>query len=90
MYFIHKYDWQDSTLTNKSSVGFFRSLKKAIYFSFINLNHDTPHNTIIIFHARVGEKHLARPRMVLEWSDYYESYCQVSRRDPRYKLEVTY
>ena len=49
MYFIVRYNWSDETsLTNKCSVGFFRSLKDAKRFITLNLPFDKDRNTVAI------------------------------------------
>ena len=90
MYFINKYHWQNDQLTDKSVVGFFRILKKASYFSRFILPYDGRHDVVVIYKAQEGVKDYAHPRLVLEWSEYYQLYIPVCRKDPRYKMVVSY
>ena len=90
MYFINKYHWQNDQLTDKSVVGFFRIFKKASYFSRFILPYDGRHNVVVIYKAQEGVKDYAHPRLVLEWSEYYQLYIPVCRKDPRYKMVVSY
>ena len=56
MYFIVRYNWIDCKLTNKCSVGFFRSLKKAKkYFSLFSKQKDS-RNTVAIVRINPGFK----------------------------------
>ena len=90
MYFINKYHWQNDQLTDKCVVGFFRSLRKASYFSRFILSYDDARETVLIVKIQEGVKDCAHPRLVLEWSDYYKVYIPVCRKDPRYKMVVSY
>ena len=89
MYFIVRYNWQDE-LTNKCSVGFFRSLKKASKFCTFNLQHDKTRNTVAIIKCKPGQVTYSRPVEVFEWSDTYQIYIPVTKKDTRRLVILTY
>ena len=64
MYFIVRYNWIDCKLTNKCSVGFFRSLKKAKKFISLYLNQKDSRNTIAIVRINQGHKTYNFPLVV--------------------------
>ena len=89
MYFIVRYNWQDK-LTNKCSVGFFRSLKKASKFCTFNLPYDKTRNTVAIVKCEPGQVVYSRPVEVFEWSDIYQIYIPVTDNDTRRLVVLTY
>lgn len=80
MYFIVRYNWIDNKLTNKCSVGFFRSLKKASKYCTFNLPYDKNRNTVAIVKIDEGASYYSRPVEVFEWSDTYQVYIPRNRR----------
>ena len=89
MYFIVRYNWQDK-LTNKCSVGFFRSLKNASKFCTFNLPYDKTRNTVAIVKCDQGQILYSRPVEVFEWSDTYQVYIPVTENDTRRLVVLTY
>ena len=91
MYFIVRYNWSDETsLTNKCSVGFFRSLKKASKYCSFNLPYDKNRNTVAIVKIDEGASYYSRPTEVFEWSDTYQVYIPATDEDTRRLVVLTY
>lgn len=90
MYFIVRYNWSDNKLTNKCSVGFFRSLKKASKYCSFNLPYDKNRNTVAIIYQDQGVKDYSRPVEVFQWCDLYEVYVPVLDTDTRRLVVLTY
>ena len=89
MYFIVRYNWSDK-LTNKCSVGFFKSLKNAIKFCTCYLPYDNERNTVAIIYQDEGVKDYSLPKEVFEWSDTYELNIPVADEDTRRFVVTTY
>ena len=89
MYFIVRYNWSDK-LTNKCSVGFFKSLKNAVKFVTFHLPYDNERNTVAIIKQDEGVKDYSRPSEVFEWSETYEVYIPVEDEDTRRFVVTTY
>ena len=90
MYFILRFNWSDNKLTNKCSVGFFRSLKKAKNFCTYTLTKDKIRNTVAIVKINEGSKTYNFPIEVFEWSDTYQVNIPVLAEDVRRKAIITY
>ena len=91
MFFIVKYNWSDETsLTNKCSVGFFRSLKDAKKFVSLKLPFDKNRNTVVILKQKEGMIENSFPVEVYDWSEYYEYYIPVRLDDIRRRVTITY
>ena len=90
MYFIVRYNWIDNELTDKCSVGFFKSLKNSLKYCTYNLPYDKNRNTIAIIKQDEGPKDYSRPVEVLEWSDTYQMYIPVIDTDIRLLVVTTY
>ena len=90
MYFIVRYNWLDSKLTNKCSVGFFRSLKRAAKYSTFNLPYDKNRNTVAIVKCDQGSVIYSRPVEVFEWSDTHQVYIPTTDEDTRRLVALTY
>ena len=89
MYFIVKYNWQDK-LTDKCTVGFFKSLRKASKCCVYDLPYDRNRNTVAIIKCEQGVKCYSRPVEVFEWSDTYQVYIPVTENDTRRLVVLTY
>ena len=90
MYFIVRYDWSDNKLTNKCSVGFFKSLKCAKRYCSLYLPYDKTRNTVAIVKCDQGQILYSRPTEVFEWSDTYQVYIPVIDEDTRRLVVLTY
>jgi hypothetical protein len=91
MYFIVRYNWIDCKLTDKCSVGFFRSLRKAKnYVSLYSKLKDSRRNTIAIVRLNQGHQTYNYPLVVYQWCNVYEQYVEVERIDVRRSMMVTY
>lgn len=92
MYFIIRYNWSDddSKLTNKCSVGFFRSLRDAKKFVIFHLPYNVSCNTVAIVKSEEGYKEYGFPIEVFEWSETYQVYIPVMSRDARRSLTLSY
>ena len=90
MFFIVRYNWIDNKLTNKCSVGFFRSLKKTSRYCTFNLPYDKNRNTVAIIKCTQGPIIYSRPVEVFEWSDTYQVYIPVIDTDIRRMNVITY
>ena len=90
MYFIVRYNWSDNKLTDKCSVGFFKSLKNSLKYCTYNLPYDANRNTIAIIKQDEGPKDFSRPVEVLEWSEAYQLYIPVADMDIRLLVVTTY
>ena len=90
MYFIVRYNWIDCKLTNKCSVGFFRSLKKAKKFISLYLKQKDSRNTIAIVRINQGHKTYNFPLVVYQWCEVYKQYVLVERSDARRSMVVSY
>ena len=90
MYFIVRYNWIDCKLTDRCSVGFFRSLKKAKkYFNLYSKQKDS-RNTAAIVRINPGFKTNNFPIEVYQWCDVYGCYVTVPRADARRCEVLTY
>ena len=90
MYFIVRYNWIDNKLTDKYSVGFFRSLKNSLKFCTFNLPYDKNRNTVDIVKCDQGPAAYSRPVEVFEWSDTYQVHIPVTDEDTRRLVVLTY
>ena len=90
MYFIVRYNWLNDKLTNKCSVGFFRSLKKASKFCTFSLPYSKMYNTTAIIKCEQGPQCYSRPVEVFEWSGTYQAYFPVVDEDVRRTVVLTY
>ena len=92
MYFIIRYNWSndDSKLTNKCSVGYFRSLRDAKKFVIFHLPYNLTCNTVAIVKSEEGYKEYGFPIEVFEWSETYQVYIPVVPRDARRSLTLSY
>ena len=90
MYFIVRYNWLQDKLTNKCSVGFFRSLKDAKKFSSFYLPYDKERNTVAIVYVPEGAIDYSFPVEVFEWNSYFEVYIPVEEEDLRRRVTITY
>ena len=90
MYFIVKYNWLQDKLTNKCSVGFFKSLKDAKKFSSFYLPYDKERNTVAIVYVSEGVIDYSFPVEVFEWNSYFEVYIPVDAGDLRRRVTITY
>ena len=90
MYFVVRYNYtNDDVLTDKNSVGFFKSLKKATDFS-LKLPYDSARNTIAIIRANVGEFEPVFPIDVFDWSEYCGCHIPTRLDDIRRRLLTSY
>ena len=90
MYFIVRYNWSDNKLTNKRSVGFFKSLKKAKRFCSLYLPYDKERNTLIIVKQKEGPLDESFPVEVYIWSELLEVYIPALLDDTRRNMMVSY
>ena len=90
MYFIVRYNWLCDKLTNKCSVGFFRSLRDAKKFSSFYLPYDKNRNTVAIVYVEEGVIEYSHPVEVFDWSDYFSLYIPVEETDIRRRVTITY
>ena len=89
MYFIVGYNWLNNRLTDRYTVGFFRSLKKAKSFCS-KLNYPASCNTLAIVRVNQGMRYYNFPIEVYQWCEIYEGYATVLDSDPRRREIVSY
>ena len=90
MYFIVRYDWSDNKLTNKCSVGFFKSLKSAKRYCSLYLPYDKTRNTVAIVKQKEGPIDEDFPMEVYIWSELLEVYIPALLDDTRRNTMITY
>ena len=90
MYIIVAYNWIKDQLTDRCSVGFFRSLKDAQKFSSLNLTYSINRNTVAIVKLEEGCKDYSFPVEVYAWNEYYQCYIPMAKDDVRRSLTITY
>ena len=89
MYFVVRYNWINDQLTDRCSVGFFRSLKRAKKF-ILNLPYSVIRNTVAIVKINEGLKDYSFPTEVYSWNEYYQIHIPVLNEDVRRSLTITY
>ena len=90
MYFVVRYNYtNDDVFTDKISVGFFKSCKKAMNFA-LDLSYDQYRNTIAIIKAKPGEFEPVFPIEVFDWSEYYECFIPTRLDDIRRRILTSY
>ena len=88
MYIVVAYNWINDQLTDKCSVGLFRSLKNAKRFCSFGLPYNKSRNTVAILKVATGPKCYSRPVCTMQWCPTYEVYVPIATEDTRSKVVI--
>ena len=91
MYFIIRFNWDvnNFALTNKKTVGYFRTQIDACDAIIRDLPHDAARNSVAIVEIAEGIDIWGKTLYVFEQNNAYEGFVPLTIDDPRYNYPIT-